>query len=125
MPNNWKLYFEKVKDIYHASILHLFLTTFRVNRLTMPGGIYISPEGGNHYSYVAEDAGYKAAHLRSDSDFRLQDSSVVESADEYGDSIFGQILTIFPGMVLQQLRNTIAERAIRPPGVDKTELEWI
>ena len=26
MPNNWKLYFENVKDTYHASILHLFLT---------------------------------------------------------------------------------------------------
>src|SRR6516165_9385575 len=25
------------KDTYHASILHLFLTTFRINRLSMPG----------------------------------------------------------------------------------------
>jgi phenylpropionate dioxygenase-like ring-hydroxylating dioxygenase large terminal subunit len=62
MPNNWKLYFENVKDTYHASILHLFLTTFRINRLTMPGGIYINQDGGNHYSfakldYAAEDAG--------------------------------------------------------------------
>ena len=66
MPNNWKLYFENVKDTYHASILHLFLTTFRINRLTMPGGIYINQDGGNHYSfakldYAAEDAEYKDA----------------------------------------------------------------
>ena len=39
LPNNWKLYFENVKDTYHASILHLFLTTFRINRLSMRGGI--------------------------------------------------------------------------------------
>ena len=63
MPNNWKLYFENVKDTYHASILHLFLTTFRINRLSMPGGIYINRDGGNHYSYAkldyaAEDADY-------------------------------------------------------------------
>ncbi len=36
-----------------------------------------------------------------------------------------QILTIFPGMVLQQIRNTIAVRVLRPRGVDKSELEWI
>ena len=130
MPNNWKLYFENVKDTYHASILHLFLTTFRINRLTMPGGIYINQDGGNHYSYAkldyaAEDADYKDAGLRADSEFRLQDNSVVESVDEYGDGVSVQILTIFPGMVLQQVRNTIAVRVIRPRGVDKTELEWI
>ena len=66
LPNNWKLYFENVKDTYHASILHSFLTTFRINRLSMPGGINISEDGGNHFSYAkldyaAEDADYKAA----------------------------------------------------------------
>ena len=130
LPNNWKLYFENVKDTYHASILHLFLTTFKINRLTMPGGIYINEDGGSHYSYAkldyaAEDAEYQNAGLRSESQFRLQDPSVVESVDEYGDSISVQILTIFPGMVLQQVRNTIAVRVVRPRGVDKTELEWI
>ena len=130
MPNNWKLYFENVKDTYHASILHLFLTTFRINRLSMPGGIYVNGEGGNHYSYAkldyaAEDADYKDAHLRADSEFELQDRSVVESVDEYGDGISVQILTIFPAMVLQQVRNTIAVRIIRPRGVEKVELEWI
>jgi anthranilate 1,2-dioxygenase large subunit len=130
MPNNWKLYFENVKDTYHASILHLFLTTFRINRLSMPGGIYIDRQGGNHYSYAkldyaAEDADYKAAALRADSEFQLQDRSVVESIDEYGDGVSVQILTVFPGMVLQQVRNTIAVRVIRPRGVDKAELEWI
>ena len=130
IPNNWKLYFENVKDTYHASILHLFLTTFRINRLTMPGGIYINADGGNHYSYAkldyaAEDMEYKNAGLRSESEFRLQDNSVVESVDEYGDGVSVQILTIFPGMVLQQVRNTIAVRVIRPRGVDKTDLEWV
>ncbi len=130
MPNNWKLYFENVKDTYHASILHLFLTTFRINRLSMPGGIYINRDGGNHYSYAkldyaAEDADYAAENLRADSEFRLQDRSVVESVDEYGDGVSVQILTVFPGMVLQQVRNTIAVRVIRPRGVDQCELEWI
>jgi anthranilate 1,2-dioxygenase large subunit len=130
LPNNWKLYFENTKDTYHASILHSFLTTFRINRLSMPGGINISEDGGNHFSfakldYAAEDADYQAAKLRSDTDLKLADNSVVESVDEFGDQISVQILTVFPNMVLQQVRNTIAVRVIRPRGVDKTELEWV
>jgi len=130
LPNNWKLYFENVKDTYHASILHSFLTTFRINRLSMPGSINISDDGGHHFSqakldYAAEDADYKAAQLRSDTDLRLADSSVIESVDEYGDQVSVQILTMFPNMVVQQVRNTIAVRVIRPRGVDKTELDWV
>jgi phenylpropionate dioxygenase-like ring-hydroxylating dioxygenase large terminal subunit len=130
LPNNWKLYFENVKDTYHASILHSFLTTFRINRLSMPGGINIDESGGNHFSfakldYAAEDADYKAAGLRSDTDLKLHDSSVVESVDEYGDQVSVQILTVFPNLVLQQVRNTIAVRVIRPRGVARTELDWV
>ena len=36
-----------------------------------------------------------------------------------------QILTVFPNMVLQQVRNTIAVRVIRPRGVDRSELDWV
>jgi anthranilate 1,2-dioxygenase large subunit len=130
LPNNWKLYFENVKDTYHASILHSFLTTFHINRLSMPGGINISDDGGSHFSYAkldyaAEDADYQAANLRSDTDLKLHDNSVVESVDEFGDQISVMILTAFPNMVLQQVRNTIAVRVVRPRGIDKTELEWI
>jgi len=130
LPNNWKLYIENVKDTYHASILHLFLTTFKINKLNMPGGIFINPDGGNHYSfakldYKAETAAYKEQDIRAESDFQLQDRSVVESVDEYGDGISVQILTVFPSMILQQVRNTIAIRVIRPRGIDRTELEWI
>jgi anthranilate 1,2-dioxygenase large subunit len=130
LPNNWKLYFENTKDTYHASILHTFLTTFRINRLSMPGGIHIDDSGGHHFSqakldYAAEDTDYRREGLRSDTDLRLADPSVVESVDEYGDGVSVQILTVFPGMVLQQIRNAIAVRVIRPCGLERTELEWI
>jgi anthranilate 1,2-dioxygenase large subunit len=130
LPNNWKLYAENVKDTYHASILHAFLTTFRINRLSQPGSINIDDSGGNHFSqakmdYAAEDAEYKAAQLRSDTDLKLADNSIIDPVDEYGDQVSVQILTVFPNMVLQQIRNTIAVRVLRPRGVDKSELDWI
>ena len=30
---------ENVKDTYHASLLHTFFTTFRLNRLSQKGGV--------------------------------------------------------------------------------------
>ncbi len=70
LPNNWKLYFENVKDTYHASILHTFLNIFRINRMSQPGGINIAENGGNHFSfakldYAAEDEDYQREKLRA------------------------------------------------------------
>lgn len=131
LPNNWKLYFENVKDTYHASLLHVFFTTFRLNRLSQRGGVIVSDSGAHHVSYSVIDpeekasAEYEVEKLRSDKeDFRLADPSLLDGIDEFGDGVTLQILSIFPGFVLQQIRNTIAVRQILPQGVTKTELNW-
>ena len=130
LRNNWKLYFENVKDSYHASILHLFFTTFEINRLSQKGAIIVSPDGGHHVSYsaIAPDAAktrdYEAEHLRSDSSFGLNDPSLLEGVDEFGDGVTLQILSVFPNLVLQQIQNQIAVRQILPRGVEETELNW-
>lgn len=130
LPNNWKLYVENVKDSYHASILHTFFTTFRLNRLTQPGEIVVDESGGNHVSYSKIDASidnrdYDRGRLRSSKhNYALKDPSVIESVDEFGDGIGVQILTVFPSFVLQQVRNSIALRQILPRGPNSTELRW-
>jgi phenylpropionate dioxygenase-like ring-hydroxylating dioxygenase large terminal subunit len=130
LPNNWKLYFENVKDSYHASILHLFFTTFQISRLSNKGGIIIADDGGNHAAYsimdrTIDNAEYREQALRSaKDDYRLEDASVVEGVDELGDGITMQILTVFPGFVLQQHLNSIAVRQLVPRGVDRSELAW-
>ena len=69
LPSNWKLYMENVKDTYHASLLHTFFTTFRLNRLSQKGGIVVSDSGGHHVSYsLAADTGgkeYEQAGMRA------------------------------------------------------------
>src|ERR1700730_14723469 len=69
LPSNWKLYMENVKDTYHASLLHTFFTTFRLNRLSQQGGIVVSDSGGHHVSYaLAADTGsreYEQAGMRA------------------------------------------------------------
>ena len=88
--SNWKLYFENVKDPYHASLLHLFHTTFNIFRVGMgarsiPGGTL-----GMHsiiMSIKNEDSGaedYKNQQIRSyDDSFRLEDDSVLAMVKEY------------------------------------------
>src|SRR6266581_1458979 len=83
LASNWKLYFENVKDTYHASLLHLFFSTFRLNRLEQKGGVVVGGDGGTL-----------------------------------------QILTVFPGFVLQQIMNCLAVRQVLPKGVNRTELVW-
>jgi anthranilate 1,2-dioxygenase large subunit len=133
LPNNWKLYVENVRDSYHASLLHLFFTTFELNKLSMKGGLIVSEHGGNHVSWSAVDREaearlaaneYAQQNIRSESSYRLKDPSVLEGMDEFGDGISLQILSVFPGFVLQQIQNALAIRQVVPRGVDSTDLHW-
>jgi anthranilate 1,2-dioxygenase large subunit/terephthalate 1,2-dioxygenase oxygenase component alpha subunit len=130
LPNNWKLYAENVKDTYHASLLHLFFATFRITRLSQGGGILISESGAHHASTTlappqAPDTIYRDAGLRSDKeDFRLADPGLLEIRNEWGDDIQLQILSVFPGFVLQQIHNCLAVRQIVPRGANAMDLHW-
>jgi anthranilate 1,2-dioxygenase large subunit len=130
LPNNWKLYMENVKDSYHASILHLFFTTFELNRLSQTGGIIVDPSGGHHISFSAidttsaDDKEYARQNIRSDSEFRLADPSLLQSFKEFPDNVTLQILSTFPCFILQQIQNAIAVRQIVPRSVDRTDLHW-
>ena len=128
--NNWKLYLDNVKDTYHASLLHSFFTTFRLNRLSQKGGVIVGGDGGNHVSFtmMRTDTGsdeYERAGVRSAArGYRLEAPELLESVDEIGDGISLQILGVFPGFVLQQIMNSLAVRQVLPKGVAETELVW-
>jgi terephthalate 1,2-dioxygenase oxygenase component alpha subunit len=129
-PNNWKLYLDNVKDTYHASLLHSFFATFRLNRLSQQGGVIVGGDGGSHVSYtmMRTDTGgdeYEKAGMRSAAGgYRLEAPELLESVDELGDGISLQILGVFPGFVLQQIMNCLAVRQVLPKGVGETELAW-
>lgn len=131
LPSNWKLYMDNVKDMYHASLLHLFFTRFRINRLTQKGGYFVSPDGAHHCTFteMVEDAGdaYEKEGMRSsgaEGSFVLEDPELLRQSDEFGDRVAIQILSMFPGFVLHQIRNSLAARWLVPKGVDRTELHW-
>ena len=129
LSSNWKLYMENTKDSYHASLLHMFFTTFRLNRLSQKGGLVVNQNGAGHISYsmAADVAGseYEQAKMRSARDgYSLEAPELLQSVDEFGDGIGLQILAIFPGFVLQQIRNSLAVRRIVPQGLERSELVW-
>jgi anthranilate 1,2-dioxygenase large subunit len=131
LPNNWKLYAENTRDSYHASILHLFFATFQLNRLGMKGGIIVNEQGGSHVSWSStgkvvqpKDNDYTDQNIRSDSGYKLHDPTLLRGFDEFPDGITLQILSVFPGFILQQIQNALAVRQIVPRGPDKTDLHW-
>jgi phenylpropionate dioxygenase-like ring-hydroxylating dioxygenase large terminal subunit len=129
LPNNWKLYAENVRDTYHASLLHLFFATFKLNRLSQGGGTQINDTGSCHVSTtLAPDDAVDHAYdgMRSvDDDFRLNDPSLLDAVDEHGDRVRQQIISVFPTFVMQRTQNVMAVRHFLPRGPDKTDLHWI
>lgn len=130
MPNNWKLYVENNRDPYHASLLHLFQATFKINRLSMEGGIKLSEGGLHHISYSIgasdrDEAEYASDKLRSVSDgYTLHDPSLIAAWKEYPCGTTLAIQTIFPNFVVQQISNSIAVRLCLPKGPEACELLW-
>jgi hypothetical protein len=122
LPNNWKLYAENVRDTYHGSLLHSFYTTFRISRLSQRGGVIVGSGGTSHATFVMIDKSdrsddYERAGVRAVREgFSLEAPEVLEEVDELGDGIAIQILTVFPGFVLQQVHNSLAVRLIGPAG---------
>lgn len=126
--SNWKLYMENVKDPYHASLLHLFHTTFNIFRVGMKATCQPDPGGLHSIIFVSktedENAdGYKAQNIRSyDEGFRLEDDSILAMHQEYEELTTNHIQPIFPQLVIQQIHNTLVARQLLPKGPDHFEL---
>ncbi len=126
--NNWKLYAENVRDSYHATLLHTFYTTFKINRLDMDGGMILSDDGRHSLSYA------KRAHLTESDEYAqvhsaqyksgLHGPQLLDAFTEFDDGITHMIQTVFPTLTVQLTLNSLAVRFFTPRGVDRTELFW-
>ena len=100
--------------------------------MTQKGGVFVSADGAHHCTYteMVEDTGdaYEKDGMRSagseKKDFRLENPEMLEQLDELGDRVSIQILSLFPGFVLHQIRNSLAARQVVPKGIARTELNW-
>ncbi len=128
--SNWKLYYENVKDPYHASLLHMFHTTFNIFRVGMKARSIPDARSGLHSIITAtrlDDSdtasAYKTQAIRSmDDGFQLEDPSVLDFIEEYDEPCTNHIQAIFPQLTLQQIHNTLVARQILPKGPSNFEL---
>ena len=126
IPGNWKLYFENLKDPYHATLLHSFLITFGLWRAdTQSESI---PAESGHSIMVSRNVGKKkteaAAEIaRFKESLELEDSDTVTPRSEFSD---GKVVAIahFPSVVVHQQANTFGMRHVIPKGTDSFELAW-
>jgi anthranilate 1,2-dioxygenase large subunit len=128
--SNWKLYLENVKDPYHASLLHLFHTTFNILRVGMKARCVPDEAHGLH-SIISvaklqdqdSTGDYKNQQIRSyDEGFKLEDDSILALHQEYDEITTNHIQPIFPQLVIQQIHNTLVARQLLPKGPDHFEL---
>ncbi len=126
---NWKLYAENTRDAYHASLLHLFHTTFGIYRSSQGGGLFMDDSRrhcmGRAYkrTEAAELSAYQDTNLRTyQKGYTLADPSLLQSHKEFEMELTNSIHSIFPCLVVQQILNTLATRHILPKGPDAFEL---
>jgi anthranilate 1,2-dioxygenase large subunit len=129
IEGNWKSYVENVKDTYHASLLHTFLSTFGIDRATQRGGVLMDSRHRHSvtYSYANSDTdeiakgAYTAASVR-DNSLRLLDDRMVRYVPEWPDNR-GLVLTaVFPTAFFMQISNCLHTRQVRLAGPDKLEV---
>ena len=128
--SNWKLYLENVKDPYHASLLHLFHTTFNIFRVGMRAHCMTDENHGMHSIILAikdeqdeTSDSYKEQKIRSyDESFCLEDDSILALEQEYEMVTTNHIQPIFPQLVVQQIHNTLVARQLLPKGPGNFEL---
>jgi anthranilate 1,2-dioxygenase large subunit len=131
MHGNWKLYAENTRDPYHASLLHLFHNTFGLYRASQEGASLMD-EAHKHsmlYTKAATTDIEVDKEIYKDSpsyntEFTLQDPSVLAGRSEFDDGITLVILSIFPNVIIQQIANTLAVRQIVTHGVEEFDLVW-
>ncbi|MDB5998872.1 MAG: aromatic oxygenase [Rhizobacter sp.] len=127
--SNWKMYFENVKDPYHASMLHLFHTTFNIFRVGMKARSQPDLTHGLHSlitaTRVEEEtaSAYKTQSIRSMNEgFKLEDDRVLAFVQEFDEPTTNHIQAIFPQLAIQQIHNTLVARQLLPKGPGEFEL---
>jgi phenylpropionate dioxygenase-like ring-hydroxylating dioxygenase large terminal subunit len=130
LPVNWKLYQENLKDPYHATLLHTYLTTF---------GLFVA---GNRTAIVVDDEGKHSALLNArpaggpandetkrdigsfKAGLKLADPRVLEFIDEFDTEWSSSAITIWPNFLLLRQLNILNIRQIVPQGPNAMLLLW-
>jgi anthranilate 1,2-dioxygenase large subunit len=131
LQNNWKLYQENLKDPYHATLLHTYLTTFGLFVTSNESHILVDPLGRHGGLLSRRPEGRPEVSKEEAADMqafkgamKLNDPRVLDFVREFKSSWSGTALTIWPNMTALRQANIINTRLIVPRGPNEMMMIW-
>lgn len=129
--SNWKLYQENLKDPYHATLLHTYLTTFGLfvtsNETSIPtdahgrhGGLLSRRSDGRPDVPEEEQKQIRAFHEA----MPLNDPRVLKFFPEADSRWSASVLTIFPTLTALRQTNILNTRLLVPRSPDTFMMIW-
>ncbi len=125
VQGNWKLYFENIRDPYHATLLHVFLHTFGLLRADQVSQLTVSA-GGRHAIICSKrrDAPGETPQPMGNDSLQLHDKRFLGYTKEDRGPWSVAIQSIWPNFAIQRQSNTLAVRAIIPNGPGEFSIFW-
>ena len=130
LPGNWKLYQENLKDPYHATLLHTYLTTFGLFVAGNKTAIMTDAKGRHSSLCNARPQG-RPSNDESKTEIRsfhaamqLADPRVIQLIPEKDTPWTSNAITIWPNLILLRQTNILGLRQIVPMGPHEFMLIW-
>jgi salicylate 5-hydroxylase large subunit len=125
---NWKLMVENLRDPYHATLLHVFLVAYSLNRADQPSSAKLDRDG-KHGAFTSRRGGeidHEATKeiQAATRGFKLQGPQLIDPKHEFPDPDTLVMQSVWPNLILQQQLNALAVRQIVPRGPGAFELHW-
>ncbi len=131
LPGNWKLYQENLKDPYHATLLHTYLTTFGLFVTSNESHILVDPLGRHSGLMSRRPPGRPEVAADEQADMQafhevmpLSDPRVLEFVPEYDSPWSGAALAIWPNLTALRQTNILNTRLIVPRGPNELMMIW-
>jgi len=131
LPGNWKLYQENLKDPYHATLLHTYLTTFGLFVTSNESNILVDPRGRHGGLMSRRPVGRPDVEQEEQADMqafrqgmKLNDPRVLDFVREFDSPWSGAALTIWPNMTALRQTNILNTRLIVPRGPNELMMIW-
>lgn len=132
LPCNWKLYQENLKDPYHATLLHTYLTTFGLfvssNESSIPtdskgrhGGLLSRRPPDSRPELSEEEQANMQAYKKT---MELNDPRVLDMVPEFDSDWSASVLTIFPTLTALRQLNILNTRLLVPRGPGEFMMIW-
>jgi salicylate 5-hydroxylase large subunit len=129
IPGNWKLMMENIKDGYHPGLLHTWFVTFGLWRADQESRMVMDSRRRHACMVSSRNQGGEGEVTAGVTSFRkdlqLNDPRLLDVVPEAwwnGPTVV--MITLFPGVILQQQVNSLSTRQIIPRGPGAFDFIW-